>query len=515
MPRPNVIRDLNPEAWKDGKKEPLLPSTTTNGAASSRWKSLSILFRHGGAFQKSYMAAHAKIIQPSQIPDQYPVAKKLSRKTVESMGNLFAPADVKPEPPPNTEEAALQTNGEAIVNLLNNCLGSGMLTMGYAIAHAGIIPALITMALSAFLNRFTLLLNLRTCRLAGADPASAEIGEKTFGVAGRVMMICLYAIFGFLCCVSYVDAAADAVDGMAQLILGFAPHPGNSLFGCWFFLLLPTTLIRSLKAVALLSFVAFMGGVVMLITVSIYCAEELLDTGFPSITDLDWTFPSFDKFVAAFPILLLIFSIQAGGGVVLATMRDTSEANVNAVSRNAYLLVIVMDFFIGIIAYVTFLQDVEGNVLLNFSPSNPVAIIARVALLDLVVLSYMIMMIPCKLSLIDLLFGKNEARMESSVFEFYAVTLALNIAALGLAFAVSDLSLVNGLNGAVCTNLIAFILPVMFFVKTRKTEEGGGIPYCSCANVPYYFIAAFGLFSLVSSSSSIVARMSGGAAPEE
>ena len=41
--------------------------------------------------------------------------------------------------------------------------------------------------------------------------------------------------------------------------------------------------------------------------------------------------------------------------------------------------------------YVTFLDEVQGNVLLNFSASNPLAILARFALLDLVVLSYMIM----------------------------------------------------------------------------------------------------------------------------
>ena len=40
------------------------------------------------------------------------------------------------------------------------CARQGMLTMGFAIAKAGIIPALCMMALSAFLNRFTLLLNL-------------------------------------------------------------------------------------------------------------------------------------------------------------------------------------------------------------------------------------------------------------------------------------------------------------------------------------------------------------------
>ena len=151
-----------------------------------------------------------------------------------------------------------------------------------------------------------------------------------------------------------------------------------------------------------------------------------------------------------------------------------------------------MDFAIGFIAYITFTTEVQGNVLLNFSPDSWTAIIARVALLDLVVLSYsasaaldpiasclpcllltrkspdriprpsrsVIMMIPCKLSLIDLIFGKNEARLEASPTEFYGVTLALNIVALLVALSVSDLSLVLSLNGAVCTNVVAFILPV-------------------------------------------------------
>ena len=86
-----------------------------------------------------------------------------------------------------------------------------------------------------------------------------------------------------------------------------------------------------------------------------------------------------------------LHTTQAGGGVVLATMKDTSEENVNVVSQNAYLLVLAMDFAIGIIAYVTFTDETQGNVLLNFVSDSPIAIVARLALLDLVVLSYMIM----------------------------------------------------------------------------------------------------------------------------
>jgi len=188
-------------------------------------------------------------------------------------------------------------------------------------------------------------------------------------------------------------------------------------------------------------------------------------------------------------------------------MRDPSDSNVRAVSLNAYVLVFTMDLLIGLVAYVTFEGDVQGNVLLNFSPDSPVAVLARFALLDLVVLSYMIMMIPCKLSLLDLLYDKNEARMEASQPQFYGVTLALNVMALAVALAVSDLSVVNGLNGAVCTNLVAFVLPVLFHLRVRTAtavDEAERRPLCSAANVPYVAMLLFGVFSCFLSTRQLV-----------
>ena len=297
---------------KDAKAVPLLEAQSSS--ARERWTKISTSFRFLRAMEhKTFMTTMARQLHPAQIDDAYPMAQSLSEKAV-TMAKLIAPADaadVELKIPPDTDEASLQTNSEAIVNLLNNCLGSGMLTMGYAIAKAGIIPAICMMALSAFLNRFTLLLNLHTCSLAGCDPASAEIGEKAFGHAGRVALILLYTVFGFLCCVSYVDAAADAIAGIAALLLGEEPPFMLTHVGCWLLLLLPTTLIRSLKAVALLSFVAFLGGIVMLTAVSAYCFTELLEKGFPPLSSLSWGPPSLAEFGQAFPILLLVFSIQA------------------------------------------------------------------------------------------------------------------------------------------------------------------------------------------------------------
>ena len=228
--------------------------------------------------------SHALVLTPKDIADYSPVAARMFARMA-SVAEYIAPADREPsaeEAVGKEEEVGLQTNSEAIVNLLNNCLGSGMLTMGFAVAKAGILPSIAMMLLSTFLNRFTLLLNLRSCQLADADPASSEIAEKAFGGVGRVAFILLYSTFGFLCCVSYVDAAADAMSGLLSLVLADEPPTSLVLVGCWALLLLPTTLLRSLKAVALLSFVAFAGGVLMLAAVSIYCTEQLLVHGLPS-----------------------------------------------------------------------------------------------------------------------------------------------------------------------------------------------------------------------------------------
>ena len=115
------------------------------------------------------------------------VVGKLAKSTFDLAEDMLGP-EKKPDAEEEDVDETLQTNGEAIVNLLNNCLGSGMLTMGFAIGNAGILPSLLLMLLSAFLNRYTLLLNFKVCRKCGVDPATAAIGEAAAGVPGRIFV---------------------------------------------------------------------------------------------------------------------------------------------------------------------------------------------------------------------------------------------------------------------------------------------------------------------------------------
>merc|ERR1719356_855876 len=133
----------------------------------------------------------------------------------------------------------------------------------------------------------------------------------------------------------------------------------------------------------------------------------------------------------------------------MSSLADSSDENKGKVSTIAYIVVLLVDLSIGLPAYLRFLDDTAGNVLSSLNPTAVLTVVAKVMVLDLVVPSYMFMMIPCRVALIELLFGKNEAKQEATFMQFIAVTTAVNIAAVAVATAVSDLSLVIGLVGAI------------------------------------------------------------------
>lgn len=403
----------------------------------------------------------------------------------------------------------LQTNGEATMNLLNNCLGSGMVSIGFTFSEAGILFAPLLMIASALLNTYTTILNIRSGRILECDAATAEIGEKTFGILGRYAFILCYLCTSFFCMVSYTDATADAVSGLLALFLdeGQLPSRTTITVACWLFLLLPPTLLRSLKSVAVASFVAFLGACGLLITVVADCTLLILRSEVPDLSQVK-LFPSdFAGALNAAPILLLIFAIQSGGTLILTTMKDTSERNQKHVCAVGLSIVASMDSVIGFVCYFTFLSQVKGDVLQSFGTHDPIAVVARVSLLVLVVLSYMFMSIPCKVTLVDLVFQKNEAIQEASWAEFYFTTLVLNVAALGVALCVTDLSLVLGLCGAVCGPFISFLFPCACYMKANAMVVEGAPPVFSLRNTPYFLVMFLGVCILFLCTNQIISRI--------
>lgn len=457
-----------------------------------------LLSKVGKAFNAKTLQAESKVVAR--------IARRMSVLAEVAVG----PGDVDEEDDEEGEGSGeKQTNGEAVVNLLNNCLGSGMCSVGFAFAQVGLVAGAFLLVASATLNRFTTHLNIKTCQMAKVDPATAEIGEYSFGILGRTVLVMMYTAVGFFCMVSYCAACADAVEGLMELVYPGSGFTHNQIMiGCWVFMLFPLTLPRSMKGVAVMSFLAFVGGLFLLLFVVILCSKTLVETGMPPFTQVKLFPNTVAEFLTAFPILILVFNIQAGGTMLLSTIEDPSEANQKKISAVGLSVAAIMDFILGGISYLTFLDTIEADVLNSFPAEDPVAVMARVAVLDLVVLSYVVMIIPCKLSLIDMLFGKNESKQEASLVEYYGITAILNVCALAFALTVSDLSIILGLCGAISGPFTAMLMPAGFYLVARsRTEE---VSVFSPRNLTYHGLIIMGLFILVSCTYTVIQRMIAG-----
>lgn len=190
---------------------------------------------------------------------------------------------------------------------------------------------------------------------------------------------------------------------------------------------------------------------------------------------------------------------------MLATMKNTEIGNMTKVTVQSYIMVFTLDILVGAGVYLTFLSATQSDIIKNM-PNGFVGVSAMVAQLVLLALSYMLMIIPCKIALLELIFHKNEEKMEASSTQFYGITIAVNVLALLNGMAVSDLSLLFGINGAVFTNLLAFILPSIMYMKARAISQGGGevVKVASSQNVGFFLLLIAGLFSFAVCSLQVV-----------
>eukprot|EP00933_Yihiella_yeosuensis_P031980 TRINITY_DN25565_c1_g1_i1.p1 TRINITY_DN25565_c1_g1~~TRINITY_DN25565_c1_g1_i1.p1 ORF type:complete len:150 (-),score=18.12 TRINITY_DN25565_c1_g1_i1:25-474(-) len=131
----------------------------------------------------------------------------------------------------------------------------------------------------------------------------------------------------------------------------------------------------------------------------------------------------------------------------------------------------------------------------QFSPHDNVANVGRLGVLFLVVCGYVMLNVPARVMIIELLFKKNEAKQEASYSQFLIVTVVVNFACLIVGLAVSDLSVVLGISGAVATPMISFVFPALFtiFIRAKNVNEDEVVPLISIKQWDMYLVLALGV----------------------
>eukprot|EP00913_Durusdinium_trenchii_P014559 g13658.t1 len=265
---------------------------------------------------------------------------------------------------------------------------------------------------------------------------------------------------------AYVVTVAEVL----QNAFGWERPEGATLLGM--LLLIPFTLIRSLKRIAVLSTVATVACLIEMVAIAGPCYWDYftgntlverkgVNLGEPeNMVYFDLTFP---KLIQVTPIILLAYATQSSAPIILASLENDSWENVRKITGFVYVVLYAISVVFGHSVYMRFTNFCTDNALTTIG-QRPIDQVAIWCGFLLVFISY-IFMHAC--------LGKDEIEREAPYSTFVAVTMSLNCTLLLCAMAaikLGGLTLVLRFGGGFCATLMAMVFPPLLFVRVRATR---------------------------------------------
>lgn len=387
--------------------------------------------------------------------------------------------DEVPEPFSALPYPVLRTGGtqnrvEASLNLLNNLLGAGLLSMPRAMSHGGLITGLLLMALIAVANRYTLLRVLELSQTQLEDSSYPEIGRHVFGQKGLLVVLAAYLLFTGGILSAYLIALTD----IFKLVPALESSPRILLVALAVGICAPGAMLKSLRRVAIVSGVCMVGVCMLVVVLSFVSLGEVISPDFENVPlddpsrpgDIVWFRFDFGRLLQSACLFALQFSIHAGGIEVLsrlsiddphagggpgarggggsagsagsageerdqATVGDLMRARgevartddgfessnfyvAEQVSKISFLLAATASAIIGVSGYLRFGDRVHGDVLLSFgkrvgAEGSLSMAVSRIAYGTVVTCSFAFIMVPCRFTTLDL-FALRKKRASNS-----------------------------------------------------------------------------------------------------
>lgn len=375
----------------------------------------------------------------------------------------------------------------AFANLLKTMIGSGLLTLPWITAQAGIGLSVPGLACLAYLTqgaiRFVVRCAAHERQLAGATYVDLDKPSEPTDHGGSSWQIVAKAAFGQMGWMVTSLSLLTAQLGVASSYLNFVgnavmEHTGvstvTSRIWLWGFVSL-LCMVRPLKSVAYLSMTALLVYAGIIILVFVFGTEAWLEreraaAGAYVETDAIKLFDASQLGTWFGPAL---FAFE-GMGTALSIYESMGTNDVRpffAVISSAYTVAVLVYTSVAGFGYLAWRGGVESVVLDSF-PRSAVGYGAQFALTPVLALTYPIQMAPVF----------QMADRACAQCTPLAVWPLVRVAFVGLtcsaSYAIPDMEKMVGLTGALAFSSIGFVLPGLFFLKLRPpalTPGSGGV----------------------------------------
>jgi len=353
-----------------------------------------------------------------------------------------------------------------IFNMLATILGSGLLSLPYAMAGCGIWIGILSFVVIMVLSTISFVTLSKAAQVYTEGCEFKDLARDSFPTyLNWIVDFCVF-INCFGCAAGYLVVMSTLCQ---KVIQSFSPNAVSWLVNrqlwCVVFagFSLPLASLKNLDALKFTSFLTFLFVLFSLGVIIYYSINRPhFDKGFEPV--VHYGFPNdIIQFLKVFALIANAFASSQNVPCIVNTVIKPTQTRLVFIFWASTSIGLAVYLGAAYCGYMTFGEIVDSDVLRSYPPGLMPVTIARLAITLALLGSYPVQLHPARNSFSVLVF--QEHAISLSAFKYYSVTLAIWAGTLGISLITDDLGTVSTFIGALAAVPLTFIYPNWFWIK--------------------------------------------------
>lgn len=373
-------------------------------------------------------------------------------------------------------------------NLVNAIVGAGIIGIPFAIKESGLVMGVLLLVLVGVFTEKSLRLIVD---LASFHPKLRNLGVLTYedlmeipyGRRGKNFVLISMLVLAYGAMVAYLLVVKDSVPDIFSLGDSFLEREVIMLVTS-LLIMLPLSLLRDISQLAFTSFLSVAADVVLVVIACLFAPVESSVSaagGLGAVIASNWI--DSGLFIGL-GVLSTAMACQHSSFLISNTFRNHSSSRWARVTVISLSIATSLSLTLGVVGYLGFLDDTQGDVLTNFGTDNVYVHTARALLAVTMFLTYPMESFVARHVVAQLLFSGSmdnttvdssghtvpESKWLGCIGRRERWTVYLYVAAVIPALVFKDLGPVLSLTGSLGASCVAYIAPGLVYLGVNGDD---------------------------------------------